>query len=287
MENSNGKTLGNMNPRPSLSNSRPIAQNRPAAPVRQSSSARQVVQPFNKQTNTNPTISHLTSINGISRGASIPQPKVIAPVAKSVVPQPEHTNSISNFISIMRGMVGNFAILDEPVLSHNLELAGGGMSVDDRTISFECADYLMSNLAYIFMGLVLDNNFKQAFLDSLSVEFQIDKQSDEDKAKTRASMKDNKPYKSNGSIVFGVSTFTTTVEQSLMSKMQAGFTALNSYSAEFDSEVAKLSDKQKSEFGYIFSNFMYLIRAFSHNDMFMSYVVTVIEKVKAITSSKQ
>ena len=281
----NGKTLGAMNPRPSKAmNPRPISQQRPV------SNARPVVSgPV--RTMGNHSMSQIKPVKGANGTANIPEPKVVGQSLRqqqSAVVQPAYTDSINNFVKIMREMVGGFAILSDDVIAQNLKLAGGiGMTADDRTISFECADYLMSNLAFIFMGLVLDSNFKQSFMESLMVEMQIDKQTPEVKAKTRESMKDKKTYKSNGSIVLGVTTFTPAVEQELMNKMQKGFASLEPYADEFDAEVAKLRPDQKAEYGFIFSNFMYLIRAFTHNDMFMSYVITVIEKVKAITINAQ
>lgn len=234
------------------------------------------------------------SLNQRAPRTVVGQQPAAAPAQKTVTARPTQTaqtsnvsspaagDSVSNFVTVMRGMVEPFATIDDNVVTTNLKLAGGhGMSIDDRTISFECAEYLISNIAYIFMGLVLDASFKGAFMDALSVELQIDKQTDEVKKKTRDNMKDPKDYKSAGSIVLGLTTFTPVVEKEFMRKMTAGFEALDPYADEFDAEVAKLTYQQKAEFGMLFSNFMYLIRAFTHNDLFMSYVITVIEKVKA------
>lgn len=240
----------------------------------------------------NPTVRQMNPVQNNTGRVAPPESKVMggtrpAPqVATSN--QTQTTNPVSNFVEVMRKMVGSFAILSDDVINQNLELAvGHGMTIDDRTISFECADYLISNLAFIFMGLVLDNNFKSAFMDSLMVELQIDNQPEDVKKKTRESMKNKKAYNSNGSIVLGLTTFMPNIGAELMNKMNKSFELLDSFADEFDAEVAKLTTKQKVEYGFIFSNFMYLIRAFTHNDMFMSYVITVIEKVKDITSEKK
>ena len=87
-------------------------------------------------------------------------------------------------------------------------------------------------------------------------------------------------FDSLGSIVIGVTSFTPAVVAELMTKMENGFTELDKYSAEFDNAVAKLTNEQKLEYGFIVSNWMYLIRAFNKNDLFLSYVITVVEKVK-------
>lgn len=219
--------------------------------------------------------------------ASMPQKQSQKPVqppqqtANTLSAPKQSSTAVSSFVGVMRSMVSSFAILSDEVIQKNLDLASGkGMSNDDRTVSFECADYLMSNLAFIFMGLVLDKDFKDAFVQSVIVEMNLDKSSDDDKAKVRKSMKDTHEYESMGSIVIGVTTFVSSISTDLMNKMQDSFDKLDSFADEFESEVAKLTEDQKVEYGFIFSNFMYLIRAFTHNDMFLSYVITVIEKVK-------
>lgn len=294
----NGKSLGpsnGMNTRPAKS-----LNQRPASPVMTSGyqNTRQVNSTQPRPTS-NPTVQQMKPVPNTVGVIQQPTPKFVGNNQTQVTSQSTYkpqiqqnnsgeANAMSEFVNVLKNMVGGFAILSDDVINQNLQLAAGrGMTTDDRTISFECADYLMSNLAFIFMGLVLDNNFKNAFMDSLMVELQIDNQPDDIKKKTRESMKDKKEYKSNGSIVIGVTTFMPNVAKELMNKMNKGFELLEPFADEFDTEVAKLTPDQKVEYGFIFSNFMYLIRAFTHNDMFMSYVITVIEKVKSITVVKK
>lgn len=292
----NGKSLGpanGMNARPTKSlNQRPSS-----VPVSQGYQNTRQVNSSQPRPASNPTVQQMRPVPNTAGVVQPPTPKVIGNQNQPVRSQNTYSqaqqmpvnnqaesNAMSNFVNILKNMVGGFAILSDDVINQNLQLAAGrGMTTDDRTISFECADYLMSNLAFIFMGLVLDTNFKNAFMDSLMVELQIDSQPEDVKKKTRESMKDKKEYKSNGSIVLGITTFMPNVSNELMNKMNKGFDLLEPYADEFDAEVAKLTPEQKVEYGFIFSNFMYLIRAFTHNDMFMSYVITVIEKVKSIT----
>lgn len=288
----NGKTLGpgmGMNSRPSKS-----LNNRTVVPTGNTGyqSTRQVNSTQSRPVS-NATVQYMNSVENNAGRVQAPAPKILGgqPQANAAVAaSPSYTtsneNPVSNFIGMLKNMVGSFAILSDEVIEQNMQLAAGrGMTPDDRTVSFECADYLMSNLAFVFMGLVLDENFKNAFMESLMVELQIDSQPEEEKKKVRESMKDKREYKSNGSIVIGVTSFMPNVEAELLNKMNAGFASLDAFADEFDTEVSKLTDEQKVEYGFIFSNFMYLIRAFTHNDMFMSYVITVIEKVKQITGN--
>lgn len=186
----------------------------------------------------------------------------------------------NELVAKLRDMVGGFAVLSDEVLRKNTEMAAGGMSYEDRTVSFECANYVISNLAYIFMGLVMDESFRAAFVDALNLEIRMDDQDEETRAKIRKETRNADLSPSNGSVVMGVTTFLPNVAEELHRKMQAGFTALDPYAKEFDDEVRAMPNDRRIQLGFVFSNYMYLIRAFSHNDMFMGYVITVIEKVK-------
>lgn len=206
--------------------------------------------------------------------------------ASTMVSRVTSGNPLVAFVARMSDIVGSFAILSDDVLAQNISLATNGFSVEDRTLPYEIAEYLMSNMAYIFMGLVLDNNFKNAFMESLKVELEIDSQPENIRLLTRAKMKEDKKYSTIGSIVVGTSDFVPEIKAILAKKMQQGFTSLDGFAEEFDAEINHLTREQKLEYGFIFSNFMYLQRAFTHNDIFMSYVISVIEKVKAMTGNK-
>jgi len=273
-DNKKIKTLGGMNQRPgggkSL-NSRPT----------QNPAGRQVAKPASRPVS-NPTMGNKPKAP-LQR--NVP-PKKPAQTQQSVAQHALYNgasvdNGVSGLVKVLRNMVGGFAILSDETIANNVKLAAGGMSLDDRTISFECADYLISNLAYIFMGLVLDKDFKEAFVQAVTVEIDLDKQPADVVANTRKTMKDPKGYKSVGNIIIGVSEFSAEIAKNFNAKMEQGFKSLDAYADEFDAAVNVLDETQKLQYGFIFSNFMYLVRAFTHNDVFMSYVVTVIENVKA------
>lgn len=254
-----------------------------------------------KSLNQRPSANARPVVNKYPTPGNQPQPKTmpgVQPAAKPAEPVRAATASaapvrqaapvqsseaIPELVRVMREMVGSFAILSEEVIAKNVKLASdGGMSNGDRTISFECADYLMTNFGCIIMGLVCDKAFKDAFMEALLVEIKLDEQTEDVKKKTREAMRADLPYDSNGSIIIGLTTFVPSVQQGFMDKIQASFEALDDYADEFDNTVNKLTGEEKTEYGFIFSNFMYLIRAFTHNNMFMSYVITVVEKVKAL-----
>lgn len=278
-----GKTLG-MNPRPGGMNARPTAPTAPQAFGRPGS------QGLNQRPAA-PSRPSSQSATAKAVGGSVGAMRQGAPAARQIdraAHDQKKADAAGGLVEMLRGMTGGFAILSDEVLANNVKLlSGSGMSYEDRTISFECAEYVMSNMAYMFMGLVLDPNFKKSFIDALNVELQIDGQPANVKEQTRKQMKDGKPFASKGSIVLGVTQFVQPIQDDLIRKMNEGFGKLDPYAAEFDAAVAGLTVEQKIEIGFVVSNFVYLIRAFSQNDMFMSYVVTVIEKVKATLAQAQ
>lgn len=233
-----------------------------------------------KSLNSKPTAN--ARVDGIS-GKSVTSAKKDVTKYIQILSEKDNASAIEGFVTILKDLVEPFAIISDDVVKKNIDLAcGNGMSEDDRTISFECAEYLMSNFAYILMGLIVDQNFKETFLESLRMEIELDSLSPETVKTVRADMTDPKEYDSVGSIVIGVSGFSTEIGSRFMDKMARGYDELDRWADEFDSAVEKLSTDEKLEYGFIFSNFMYLIRAFTHNDLFMSYVITVIEKVKSV-----
>lgn len=260
--NSNAKSFGGINQRPSTVNARPVAPKAPTA------------------LNQRP----VTPVQ--AKAVAMPQPQKTV-TSPNVAKQPVSGNNAANqevnaFVESMKSMVGSFAIISDEVVANNSRLAGGqGMSIDDRTIPFECAQYIMSNFAFICMGIVCNEDFKDSFISAITAEHKIDALDEEDKKAIRATMTDPNPYKSEGSIVLGMTTFTQPIEEQLHREMMKGFDKLQPFSKEFDEAVFALNDEQKMANGFIFSNWMYLIRAFTHNDMFMSYVITVIDEVKS------
>ena len=277
----NEKTLGPaMNARPTKSlNQRPGASYNPprtyppnSTPVRQPAAQGAPVRTMNNPQQTAPK-------RTLTPGKAMPNNVVNPAISKK-----ESSASARDFIDAMIDVVKDFTLLSEKVIKKNMDMAVKDLPNADRTISFECVDYLMSNMGVIIMGLVLDKSFKESFKDAIMLEMQLDTETPESKAKKREAMKDKKTYESAGSIVIGVTSFTPAVEKSFMDKMQHSFDMMDKYASEFDEEVSKLSEDRKIEYGFIFSNFMYLIRAFIYNDLFMSYVITVIEKVKETLS---
>lgn len=280
--NLNARPAKSLNQRPAT-NARPTANKYPTPAAQpQAKSMPGAVRSVQPVQSTQQAVSHPAVQKPPVRNAvtAIGVAPVSGPLSESA-----GADAVPEFVSVMREMVGGFANLSDEVIAKNIKLASnGGMSNEDRTISFECADFLLSNFGVIVMGLVCDNQFKTTFMEALLTELQIDDQTPEVRDKVRKEMHADLPYESQGSIIIGLTTFVPAVQQDFMNKIQASFDALDEYADEFDKTAAQMSDEDKTEYGFIFSNFMYLIRAFTHNNAFMSYVITVVEKVKSLLS---
>lgn len=264
--------MGNKNLSPNKGfggiNQRPSINARPATP------ASKVMPGQVKPTATPVVAKRVATTTPVNSNTALNQTKPVAAASAA-------DKEMNAFISNMKNMVGSFAYVSDEVVANNAKLAAGnGMTIDDRKIPFECAQYILSNFAFICMGIVFDADFKESFIHAVTAEQNIDALPEDEKKKIRESMTDPTPYQSEGSIILGMTNFTPPIEDQLHKQMMAGFDKLQPYSKEFDEAVAALTDNQKIENGFIFSNWMYLIRAFTHNDMFMSYVITVIDKVK-------
>ena len=249
-----------MNPRPAKSlNQRPVKQlggsvpNIPGSPEVRQTQPTQNLQPHAAPRQVTPLTKGAAMQANDGQAAFMGQKAPVESKTTSVA-STDNMSPLVLFVAQMKNMVGSFAILSDDVISQNMKMALGGFLAEDRTLPYEVAEYLMSNMGFIFMGLVLDENFKNAFKESLKIELQIDKQPDNIKAATRAKMGNQKSYKSRGAMVIGTSEFLPEVKAALIKKMQDSFNQLNGF-------------------------------AFTHNDMFMSYVISVIEKVKALTSN--
>ena len=257
------KTLGGMNQRPM--NSRPMNARPDTSTVRKTVSS----TPVNNMQRQTP-VKQFTQSAGPSSSFGTSAPKKDA--AKE---------ANGGVMQMLQEFAGSFATLDEETIRRNIDLAAGiGMTNDDRTVPYEVADYFVGNMAYIIMMIVFDKSVKQQFLDAVALEIQLDSKSESERQKIRLGMRSPTQPHYTASIVLGITNFSTQLEEIISAKMKRGFENLDRFSDEFDAKVNSLTDAEKLEFGFIVSNWMYLIRAITHNDIFSSYLVTIIEQIK-------
>ena len=69
------------------------------------------------------------------------------------------------------------AQMDPEAMRRNVELAAGGMPVEDRTIRAELANYLLSRISVFTFGLVMSEEFRYMVKDAVAMEIQLDGES--------------------------------------------------------------------------------------------------------------
>jgi hypothetical protein len=186
-------------------------------------------------------------------------------------------NAVIEFLSTT---FNEIAYLEPDTVLQNIKLATTDrLPVADRSIRVELANYLMSNFAMIFIGLIINPDFRTTFMEAVSVEISLDEKDADTVAALRKQMLIGKRPISKGSFVLDFTTYNDTLYRKFNERLSKSFDAAEKYD-EAVSEIAQdLTDEDKLSIGFTISNFMYLIRAFEHNDVFAHYVQSVIKAV--------
>ena len=202
--------------------------------------------------------------------------------ADSTVRNVSASDGPADIVRTIKDMTGSFAVLSDTVLQQNMDMMlNPEIPVEDRTISLVQLHYLASHVAPILMGLVFNDKFRQAFVDALNMEIKLDDETPESRAKIRAGFNLGNNYSKRGSITLGVTELTPSAHEAMNDCVKESFALMDPFQKEFDEAAAKLAMEKRVELGFIFSNFMYLVRAFSYNEVFFSYVTNVVERVQA------
>lgn len=184
-------------------------------------------------------------------------------------------------VELLSNLFSSVAYMDPETVHHNLEMAcENGMSKSDRSIRAEFANYCINHYALIFIGLVVNKDFREMFAEAVSVEIALDTKSEDNIAKIRKSMLDGKNHPSKGNFVLDFSRFNDAIYRKINGKLAASFDCIKEFGDTLDDFIEKLSDTDKMDIGFCISNFMYLIRAFAKNQLFDDYIETVISSVQ-------
>ena len=209
---------------------------------------------------------------------------VVADVQNAEVDMPDvHVDVVAEraVTTILFNIFDTIAYMDPDVVRHNIELAcKGGMDDPDRHIRVELANYLMSNLAVIVAGLVVDQGFRSDFIDAVVMEMELDNMDPEFVSSKRKEMHTVAANASKGDFVLDLSVYNDGIYRRINEKISGGFFKMLEYDAAIDSFIADLSPQDKADIGFCVSNFMYVIRAFAKNDLFADYVKSVVKHVK-------
>ncbi len=93
-------------------------------------------------------------------------------------------------------------------------------------------------------------------------------------------MNEAMPSYSGKTLTIDFSVYDDDIFRKLSGRLLEGFEMIDSYSDQINTFIEDITEDEKIDIGYIVSNFMYLLRAFCQNELFMNYVKTVIDEVK-------
>lgn len=186
-------------------------------------------------------------------------------------------------VQMLAGLFNDVAYMTPEDVRHNIQCASeGGFSVEDRTYKASTMNYLLSRFSLIFVGLLSNAEFRKAFIDAIAMEQNIEDQTPEKQKEIRDDMNAIR-LKSSGNeskMVLNLSSYNDEVFKKINAKLFDSFTKLDGYDAAIDDMIDHQSEECKEEFGYIVSNFAYLVRAFDKDTIFFAYVSSVLKNVQ-------
>lgn len=186
-------------------------------------------------------------------------------------------------VQMLASLFNDIAYMTPEDVRHNIQcLCDGGFPEADRTCPVNTVNYLVSRFSLIFTGFLSSPEFRQAFIDAIAMEQNIDDRSDDNQAEIRADMNaiKIKNAASSGDVVFDFCKYDNEMFSKINSRLFDSFTKLDGYDNAIDEMIDHETEKTKEECGFIVSNFAYLIRAFSRNTIFFAYVSSVLKSVQ-------
>lgn len=186
-------------------------------------------------------------------------------------------------VQMLAGIFNDVSYMIPEDVRHNIQCASeGGFSLEDRTYKASTINYLISRFSLIFVGLLSNKEFRQAFVDAIAMEQNLEDQSSEKQKEIREDMNAIKVNNagSSASMVLNLSDYNDAVFKKINSKLFDSFTKLDGYDDAIDDMINHQSEDSKDEYGFIVSNFAYLLRAFDKDTVFFAYVSSVLKSVQ-------
>lgn len=198
----------------------------------------------------------------------------------------ENVNTVAEnaVLTFLDNLFKDIAYIDVTTVRRNIGYASeGGMSKSDRIIKADVADYCMRHFATIYLGLVVAAPFREEFIKAIQLEMGLDKVSPEKLAGLRKQMKlDDENAASNGKLyLIDLSSYNDAVYTKINKKIYISMKSMAEFDEGFDEYSSRLTQNDMINLGFIVSNFMYLLRAISNNELFVDYMKTFIREVEA------
>ena len=186
-------------------------------------------------------------------------------------------------VQMLAGLFNDVTYMIPEDVRHSIQcMSEGGFSVEDRTYKTSVINYLISRFSLIFVGLLSNHEFRQAFIDAIAMEQNLEDQTPEQQAEIRADMNTVKIKNAESSprMVVNFSHYNDSVFKKINAKLLESFNKMDGYDDAIDDMINHQTEDCKDEFGYIVSNFAYLIKAFDKDTVFFAYVSSVLKHVQ-------
>lgn len=191
----------------------------------------------------------------------------------------------ADMIDILSDLFNSVAFMDPYAVRHNMELASGAMSLEDRTMDAEFLDYFIDHFCLFFYGLIGNDTFRDTVNEAVSVEILLDKRDKDFVQNIRHDMKDDRmlSFHRNDKFILDFSKYDEDSFQRLRTRLIQSFDKIaDEYGYVYD-DVARefaLSEDRMLQLGFISSNFAYLYRAINCNQTFAHYIMSVMDSAK-------
>lgn len=186
-----------------------------------------------------------------------------------------------DFITALIGeYFGNIAAIDDKTLHENIVLGcENGFSEEDRSVRTELVDYLFDNFSVIYLGLLVNDDFRSSFRKAVDLELGLAGKSSSYIDDVRQKLRNGPVLPSKGNAVIDLSGFDLAAAKDISIKIRSSMDKIAPFSDEFNALVQEVTDSDAAAIGFCISNFMYLFRAFDKNSAFENYVRSIVKTV--------
>lgn len=174
--------------------------------------------------------------------------------------------------------------LDKGIVSANFDVVNSNTwNENERLISLPMAVYISEHFNAMFVGIVFNfDGARDTFGQAIDTEMLLDEMAPETRARERARMSNSRVADKSHAVEMGVSNYNSQILAAFMDNLSKSHAKFGpNFSRIFEEKVNALTEEDKMILSFIFSNFIYIIRAFNNNGMFVDKVIDVVTRVEA------
>lgn len=183
-------------------------------------------------------------------------------------------------VEILSNIFNHIAYMDAETVRENIEMACyGGFEPSDRTIPKEVGDWIMDNFSLIFLGLIVNQDFRDAMMEAVSVEIGLEERDDGFIKRIRDEMGSSENLEGMDNYLIDLGRYSDDMYRYINGRLADSFGKITDFGETVDIMISELSEDDMIDIGFCVSNFMFLLRAFAQNGVFREYIKTVVETV--------